>query len=80
VALHVETDVPEDEFRERMQRDPLNTDPVEGAGDLAFTHATTGVSVWEDRDAMSASLQHFGDPDATRETLEGLAGLIDSKL
>lgn len=80
VTLHVETGVSEDEFRERMRRDPLNTDPLEGVGGMAFTHAASGVSVWEDGDAVSASLQYFGEPEVTRRTLEDLAALIDSKL
>lgn len=80
VTLHVETAVSETDFRGRMERDPLNTDPLDGVGDLAFTHAGVGVSVWEDGEAASASLQHFGDPDVTRRALEGLAELIESKL
>lgn len=80
VTLYVETGVSKDDFRARMERDPLNTDPLEGAGDLAFTQAGVGVSVWEDGDAVSASVQHFDDPDSTRAVVEGLAELIESKL
>lgn len=39
VTVYVDTDVSEDDFRERMERDPLNVDPLDGAGDLAFTRA-----------------------------------------
>ena len=80
VTLHVEEDVSEDEFRQRMERDPLNADPLDGAGDLAFTHAGVSVSVWEDGRTASASVQHFEGSDDTRRALEELAELIDSKL
>jgi hypothetical protein len=80
VTVYVDTDVSADAFRERMERDPLNIDPLDGAGDLAFTRAGVEVSVWEDGAAVSASVQHFDDPDSTREAIEGLAELIDSKL
>lgn len=80
VTLNVETSVSEDEFRRRMERDPLNTDPLEGYGAAAFTHAGVSVVVWEDGRAVSAGLQHLTDVDAAREALEGLAKLIDTKL
>jgi hypothetical protein len=80
VTLHVETDVSEKEFRARMERDPLNTDPLEGPGDIAFTHGGVGVSVWEDGDAVSASLQHFGDPAVTHNAVRELGELIAAKL
>ena len=80
VTLHVETNVPEEEFRARMERDPLNADPLEGVGDVAFTYAGVDVSVWEDGDAVSASLQHFGDPAVTHNALRELGELIAAKL
>jgi hypothetical protein len=80
VTLHVDTGVSEDEFREVMGRDPINSDPLGGAGDLAFTHAGVNVSVWKDGRTASASVQHADDPDGTRAALENLAGLIASKL
>lgn len=80
VTLYVEDDVSRGEFVDRMARDPLNTDDLDGAGELAYTHGGVAVSVWEDGRAVSASLQHFGEPDATREALERLGQLIDSKL
>lgn len=82
VSVHVEDDVSEDEFVDRMARDPLNTDELDDvdAGALAYTHGGATVSVWEDGSAVSASVQHLGDRDETREALERLAELIDSKL
>lgn len=80
VSLHVEDDVSEDEFVDRMARDPLNTDELDGAGGLAYTHGGAMVSVWQDGAAVSASVQHLGGRDETREALERLAELIDSKL
>ena len=80
VTLHVQTGMTEESFRDRMERDPLNTDPLEGAGELAFTHGGVAVSVWEDGRAVSASLQDFGEPDETREALKALAELFESKL
>lgn len=80
VTLHVETGIAEHEFRARIEGDPLNVDPLEGVGELAFTRAGVEVSVWVDGTAVSASVQHFGDSDETREALEDLAGLIESKL
>ena len=80
VSLMVETGVSESAFRRRMERDALNTDALDGAGELAFTHGGVAVSVWDDGRAASASLQDFGDPDETREALEELADLFASKL
>lgn len=80
VTLNVETSVSEGEFRRRMERDPLNTDPLDGYGAAAFTHGGVNVVVWEDDQAVSAGLQHLKDADRAREALEGLAGLIDEKL
>jgi hypothetical protein len=80
VTLYVESPVSAEAFRRRMERDPLNTDPLDGYGELAFTHGGVGVSVWEGGRAVSASLQHFGDIDEARVALEGLAELMDAKL
>lgn len=80
VTVQVETDVSEDEFVDRMARDPLNTDELEGAGELAYTHGGVAVSVWEDERALSASLQRFDDVDETRGALERLGRLFASKL
>lgn len=80
VTLSVETSVSEGEFRRRMERDPLNTDPLDGYGAAAFTHGGVNVAVWEDGRAVSAGLQHLKDADSARAALEGLAGLIDEKL
>ena len=80
VTLHIETGVSEEEFRARMEEDPLNADPLEGVGDLAFTRAGVDVSVWENGDAVTASVQHFGDPAVTHNALRELAGLIADKL
>lgn len=80
VSLYVESGVSEDEFRARMERDPLNTDPLDGFGDVAYTHGGVNVLVWEGGRVAGASLQDFRDPDEARQALEGLAALIESKL
>ena len=80
VTVHVETDVSEAEFRRRMERDPINTERLQGVGDLAFTHGLVAVSVWEDGRAVSASVQHFSDPARTEAVVLEIGELIDSKL
>lgn len=80
VTLVVEAPFSAGAFRRRMERDPLNTDPLEGYGEIAFTYGGVGVAVWEDGRAASASLQDFSDVDETRATLEALAELIEYKL
>jgi hypothetical protein len=80
VSLHVEDDVSRDEFVDRMARDPLNTDELAGAGELAYTHGGVAVSVWDDERVLSASVQRADDIDEARRALEGLGRLFASKL
>lgn len=80
VTLHVEDDVSEEQFVDRMARDQLNTEELKGPGELAFVHGGVSVSVWEDGRAISASLQQLDDIDEARGALERLANVIAARL
>jgi hypothetical protein len=59
VTIYVENPVAEEEFRGRIERDPINTKEVTDIGELAFIHAGVSLSLFVADTAITATVQHF---------------------
>ncbi len=80
LALHVEQPVSRSEFDREIDRDPRNTETLDGIGDAAFIHAGVSILVLQDGTVVGASLQHFEDIDETRRALVRLGHVLEDEL
>jgi hypothetical protein len=60
-----------------MNRDSINTEPVEGIGDGAFIHACASITTLVDEVLVSVSVQHLTTCDETGDALKALGRAVE---
>ena len=73
VSVAVEPDMTAREFDKRMERDPANTEILDGPADAAFVHACASVELLEEDVFVSISVQHLTTCEETQAVLRALA-------
>ncbi len=80
VSVSLKADVSPEDFEEAMQRDPINSEPVNDVGEEAFIHACASITVFANGVLVSASVQHLTTCDQTAVVLRKLGTAIADAL
>ena len=80
VVTYLEPEVSEEEFRERMRKDPMNAREVKDIGDAAFIHAGSSIQILVDGTAVSVSVQMFDSVDHAEIALRNVGNLAVERL
>lgn len=73
IVVSFESDVSEEDFRARMERDPSNTEEISDVGDLGFLHGGAGLSTLIGDTALSVSVQTFDSVENAALVLRKIA-------
>ena len=73
VGVVIETDVGPDDFERRMKRDPINTEPVDGVGEMAYIHGCSSLQLLAEETYVSMALQHLTTCEDSEEVLRAIA-------
>lgn len=73
VGVSLEDEVTAEAFNQEMDRDPRNTEKVEGIGDGAFIHGCAGITLLVEDTQVSLGVQHLTTCDETGAVLRAVA-------
>ena len=72
VGVVIETEVSRTEFERKMNRDSINTEPIDGVGEMAYIHGCNSLQLLAEGTYVSMGLQHLTTCEDSERVLRAL--------